>query len=185
MTFVAHLWLPVVVSAFFVFLASSIIWTMMPHHQKEWHKLPGEAAVLAALRAQPAEPGLYALPGIDHPADRKSAAWKADLERGPIAYVTLVRGGMAPMGPKMFTSLVGNLVVSFFCAYIASHVLQPGASYLEVFRVVGTLGFMSYSFAKIQDSIWFGWPWRSLLAQAADALLFGCLMGGTFGWLWK
>jgi hypothetical protein len=54
-----------------------------------------------------------------------------------------------------------------------------------VFRIVGTLGFMSYSFASIPDSIWFGRPWVSFYKQCFDALAYGCLMGGVFGWLWR
>ncbi len=185
MAFVAQLWLPILLSSLFVFFASALAWMVMPHHQKEWGKLPSQDAVLAALRAQPAPPGLYTVPGVNNPADRKDPAWRAELERGPSAMITLRPGGMPPMGGTMFKSYLGNVVVAFFCAYIASHVLAPTANYLEVFRVVSTLGFMSYCFASIQESIWFGRPWSSFIRQAFDALVWGCLMGGTFGWLWK
>ena len=87
MAFVAQLWLPIVISALLVFFASALSWMVMPHHQKEYGKLPSEAAVLAALRAQPAKPGLYTVPGVNDPAERKNPAWKAELDRGPGAYV--------------------------------------------------------------------------------------------------
>lgn len=185
MAFVSQLWLPIVVSGVIVFVASVLSWMVMPHHQMEWRKLPSQAAVLAALRAQPAEPGLYAIPGLNSPAERKDPAWRAELDRGPTAYVTLRPGGMPGMGALMMKSLVSNIVISLFCAYVASHALLPGASYLEVFRIIGTLGFMSYAFASIPDSVWFGRPWSSFVKQSADALVYGCLMGGVFGWLWK
>jgi hypothetical protein len=89
------------------------------------------------------------------------------------------------MGPMMVKAVIFNFVVSFFAAYIAGHVLQlPGAPYLSVFRVVGAIGFMAYAFATVPDAIWFGRPWRSWFLQAGDALLYGLLMAGTFGWLW-
>jgi hypothetical protein len=43
---------------------------------------------------------------------------------------------------------------------------------------------MSYCFASIPDSIWFGRPWKSWILQAVDALAYGLVMGGVFGWLW-
>jgi hypothetical protein len=185
MAFLSQLWLPILLSALFVFFMSAAFWMISPHHQKDWGKLPSEATVLAALRAQPAQPGLYTIPGCNDPAERRDPAWRAEVERGPIAYVTLRAGGMPNMGAQMFLSYVGNVVVSVFVAYIASHTIQPGAHYLEVFRVVGTLGFMSYALASLQDSVWFGRPWPQFYKQCFDALVFGCLMGGTFGWLWK
>lgn len=32
--------------------------------------------------------------------------------------------------------------------------------------------------------IWFGKPWKSYALHATDALVYGLLMGGMFGWLW-
>jgi hypothetical protein len=61
---------------------------------------------------------------------------------------------------------------------------MPGADYLAVFRVVGTVSFMAYSFANISDSIWFGRPWKSWFLQAGDGLLYGLVTAGVFGWLW-
>jgi len=183
--FVAQLWLPIVLSGVIVFFVSAAFWMIAPHHKLEWKKLPSQDGVLAALRANPAPPGQYAIPGMNSPADHKDPAWRAELDRGPAAYVTLRPGGMPGMGPQMLKSLLSNIVISFFCAYLASHAVQPGASYLEVFRIVGTLGFMSYSFASIPDSVWFGRPWGSFYKQCFDALVYGCLMGGVFGWLWK
>ena len=185
MAFVHQLWLPILLSALFVFITSAAFWMVAPHHQNEWGKLPSQDAVLGALRAQPAVPGLYTLPGVNDPAERKDPAWRADVDRGPVAYVTLRPGGMPNMGASMAKSLLGNVVVSLFCAYVASHALAPDAGYLQVFRIVGACGFMSYALASLQDSVWFGRPWSSFGKQCFDALVFGCLMGGTFGWLWR
>jgi len=183
--FVALLWLPIVLSGVIVFFMSAAFWMASPHHQMEWKKLPNQDAVLAALRAQPAPPGLYVVPGVNSPAERKGPAWRAEVERGPIAIITLRAGGMNNMGAQMFQSLLSNIAISFFCAYVASHAVQPGADYLEVFRLIGTLGFMSYAFASIPDSVWFGKPWSAFYKQCFDAPAYGCLMGGVFGWLWK
>jgi len=185
MAFLAQLWLPIVLSAVLVFFVSALFWMISPHHQMEWKKLPNEAAVLAALRANPAPPGQYAIPGVNAPSDRKDPQWVAEMKRGPTALITLRAGGMGPMGAQLLQSFLGNLVVSVFTAYVAAHSVPAGAGYLEVFRIVGAVGFMSYAFASITDSVWFGRPWSSFFKQCFDALVYAGLMGGSFGWLWK
>jgi hypothetical protein len=46
----SQLWLPVLVSAIFVFVASSILHMVLPFHRKDFRPLPSEADVMAALR---------------------------------------------------------------------------------------------------------------------------------------
>ena len=186
MAFVTQLWLPILLSAVFVFFASAIAWMVMPHHRHEWKKLPDEAGVWAALRARPIEPGLYAIPAVTDRSELKNPAWVVDIERGPNAWMT-VTAGRSPfaMGPMLTKSFLSYLVIAVFVAYIASHTIQPGAHYLQVFRIVGTLGFMSFSLGSMSESIWFGRPWSSFWKQCVDGLVYGCLMGGTFGWLWN
>ncbi len=45
------LWLPILLSAVFVFIASSVIHMMTPMHKKDYEKLPNEATVLEGLRS--------------------------------------------------------------------------------------------------------------------------------------
>ena len=56
------LWLPILLSAVFVFLASSIIHMLLPIHKGDYKPLPGEADVMAAMRGQQLQPGDYMFP---------------------------------------------------------------------------------------------------------------------------
>ena len=38
------LWLPTLLSAVAVFIASSLVWMVLKYHDSEWKKLPDEAA---------------------------------------------------------------------------------------------------------------------------------------------
>ena len=52
------LWLPILLSAVFVFIASNLLWMALPFwHRKDYQRLPDEAAVLAALKS--AKSGQY------------------------------------------------------------------------------------------------------------------------------
>jgi hypothetical protein len=84
----------------------------------------------------------------------------------------------------LIQSIIFYLVVSYIIAYLASRTLAPGTPYLQVFRVTGTAGWLAYGFATVSDSIWFGRPWSSTFKGLVDALIYGCLTAGMFGWLW-
>ncbi|MEX2181404.1 MAG: hypothetical protein WD771_05135 [Gemmatimonadaceae bacterium] len=184
MEFITELWKPILLSGLAVFVLSALAWTVMPHHQKEYARLANEDAVADALRAGNVQPGLYSVP---HAADFKALGTPemvAKMQRGPVAYITVVPPGVTPMGPTMVKSLISNLVVSVFVGYVAYHALPAGTEYLAVFRVVGTVGFMAYALGGMADSIWFGKPWKSWMLHAMDSLVYGLAMGGVFGWLW-
>jgi len=76
-----------------------------------------------------------------------------------------------------------NLLVAVTCAYMVSRTLAAGADYLAIFRVSGTVAFIAYGMAYVQESVWFGRPWASTAKTFLDALIYAVLTGGIFGWL--
>jgi hypothetical protein len=94
------------------------------------------------------------------------------------------RSGAQGMGPSLGQWFGYSLIVSFFIAYIASHSIAPGAQYLEVFRIVGAIGFLAYAAGQIPAAIWMGKPWSIAGKEVLDGLLYGLVTAGTFGWLW-
>ena len=87
------------------------------------------------------------------------------------------------MGPKLLMSFVYYLLVGVLCAYFVTRTVVPGGDYLDVFRVAGTTAFAAYGIAYVQDSIWFGRAWSLTAKSLLDALLYGLVTGGAFGWL--
>ncbi len=67
---------------------------------------------------------------------------------------------------------------------MAGRTLAPGTDYLTIFRVTGAVAWMAYGFAVIQDAIWFGRPWSSVIKTLFDAFVYALLTAGVFGWLW-
>ncbi len=176
------LWMPIVVSAVIVFVASAIVWMVLPHHKPDFKRLPNEDAFLAALRAGNVAPGQYIFPWYE-PGEMKDPAKKKRYEAGPLG-VLLVWGGCPNMGRNLGLSFIFYLVVGVFVAYLASHSLPAGAEYLRVFQVTGTAAIMAYCFASIPHAIWFGKPLRSTATDLLDGVVYGLLTAGTFGWLW-
>ncbi len=181
---ITSLWLPIVLSAVIVFIASALAWMVSPHHKNEWKGLPNEDAVRAALNAQQPAPGLYTIPFAMGGDPAKNPAVAKKLQEGPVGFLTLVRPRPMSMTPMMVQSVIYYLVVGVIVAYLTGRTLQPGTDYLHVFRVAGTTAWLAYGLGTVPDSIWFGRPWSTTLKQVLDALVYGCLTAGTFGWLW-
>lgn len=180
MVSIMSLWLPILLSALFVWIASAIVWTVMPHRQKEFKQLPDEEAVRRALKAAPGE---YFVPWGSSSA-MKDPEYLRKYAEGPCGIVRILSSGKPAMGKPMVLSLLYYLVVGVFVAYLTSRTVDPGAAYLTVNRVASVFAFAAYFFATVPDSIWFGKPWGSTGKLLIEALVYGGLTGGTFGWLW-
>lgn len=178
------LWLPIVLSAIFVFAASSIVHMVLTYHRNDVAKMNDEDAVRAAMRAAGVTPGDYFIPYGGGPKEMNTPEMRARFEEGPVGFVSIMPSGMPRMGKALATWFAYTLVVSFFTAYLTGRTLGPGAEYLAVHRVAGTVAFLSYSMAHASDSIWKGQKWATTLRHMFDGLVYGLLTGGCFGWLW-
>jgi hypothetical protein len=183
MVFLASLWLPILLSAVLVFVASFLIHMVLPYHRNDYRKAPSEDEVMEALRKAGVAPGNYVIPYAGGPSGLKSPEFVEKVKNGPVAVLTVLRDGFA-MGKKLTQWFVFSIVVGIFAGYVAGHALGPGAPYLAVFRYVGTIAFLGYGLALWQDSIWWGRSWSTTLKSNFDALVYGCLSAGVFGWLW-
>ena len=185
MAFVGQLWLPILLSAVLVFVASSLIHMVFKYHSNEFQSAPNQDAIQNALKG--AAPGWYAFPFSPDPKDRMSPEWMKKWAEGPSGMLTVAKPGPINMGRNLGLWFLFCVVVAFFTAYVAAHALPMGAGaphYLTVFRVVGTIGLMAFGFAYTGDTIWYGRPWKSWWLAMLDALIYGCVMAGTFGWRW-
>ena len=178
---IAALWMPILASAVLVFIASALIWTVLPWHKSDFKKTSDEEAVRAALSGN--SPGYYMLPYCTDPAELKNPEIAKKYVDGPQAFITIIPNGMPEMGSKLTMSFLNNLFVGMLCAYFVSRTAAPDADYLAIFRIAGTTAFIAYGIAYFQDSIWFGRPWSITAKNLFDALIYGMLTGGAFGWL--
>ncbi|HUP19462.1 MAG TPA: hypothetical protein VM778_05865 [Gemmatimonadota bacterium] len=179
----ASLWVPILVSAALVFLASALLHMVLTYHRSDFGSIQGEDRVMALFREVGVGAGEYMMPHAASPAETKDPAFIAKREKGPVAVITVFKGG-ASMGTSLAQWFVYCLVVSVFAAYLASRAVAPGAEYLEVFRFAGTTAFAGYALALWQNSIWYKRPWSTTIKQNFDGLVYALLTAGVFGWLW-
>lgn len=178
---ILDLWQPILAAAVLAFIAGSVIWMFMPWHKTDWKKLPDEDGVSDAMRGVP--PGQYNTPHCMDPSDFKNPEMRKKFEDGPVAFITILPSGVPNMGPKLGLMFAYNLLVAILCAYFVTRTLTPAADYLAVFRISGTVAFVAYGIAYVQESIWFGRPWSATMKTFLDALIYAGVTGGAFGWL--
>ena len=180
---ISALWLPIVLSAIFVFIASSILHMVVQYHRSDYKALPEEEKALATLRGMGLKRGLYVFPFCTH-KEMNSPAMVERFKQGPVGMITVLPSGPPAMPKFLVQWFVYCVIIGFFVAYLTGHTVRPGAPYLAVFRVAGTAGFMGYGLGHLSDGIWKGQPWSMTIKEVADGLLYGLLTAGTCGWLW-
>lgn len=178
----SSLWLPILVSAIVVFVSSSVIWMVVQYHNSDWRRLPDEDGARTALKGTP--PGQYTIPYAADNKARQSEEWQNKFSEGPSGMLIMLPQGPMAMGKQMGQWFAYCIVISALIAYVAGVALAPGASYLKVFQVVGTVATLSYAGAAAIGSIWFGFLWSKTAKDIVDGLVYGLLTAGVFGWLW-
>jgi hypothetical protein len=185
MTAIAALWLPILVSAVLVFVASSIIHMAPLWHRNACPPLPDQDRMQDALRPFGLTPGEYMLPRAPTPKECQNPEFVEKLKRGPVLIMTVVPNGPMNMTKPLAQWFVYSLFVSALAAYVAAAALPADAAYLAVFRITGSIAFIAYAVGLWQQSIWYSRPWGTTLRFTLDGLIYGLLTGGAFGWLWS
>lgn len=178
------LWLPILLSAVFVFLVSSVIHMALPWHKGDYSKVPNEDKVMDALRPFAIPPGDYMMPRASSMKDMGSPEFTEKMKKGPVMIFTVVPNGPATMGKSLTLWFLYSVLVGFFAAYLTGRTLAAGADYLEVFRYIGTTAFLGYSLALLQTSIWYRRAWGTTIKSMIDGLIYALVTAGVFGWLW-
>src|SRR5258708_39355507 len=93
------LWLPSLLSAIIVFVASFVMHMLLPYHRGDYRQLPDEDKLLTALRSVGLTRGLYRFP-FGTPKEMKSPAMIEKYKSGPVGTLTIFSSG-PPNMPKL------------------------------------------------------------------------------------
>ncbi|MCI0651739.1 MAG: hypothetical protein L0Z55_07635 [Planctomycetes bacterium] len=178
------LWIPIIAAAVAVFVVSSIIHMVLPIHRGDFKKLPGEAAVLEAMRTQGVQPGSYMFPCAGSMKEMCTPEMTAKMNQGPVGNMTVLPSGPFSMGKSLLQWFVYSVVIGVFVAYIAGLGLARGADFMAVFRFTGAAAVLGYALSNVCDSIWKGVSWGITAKFIFDGVLYGLATGAVFGWLW-
>jgi hypothetical protein len=179
---IASLWLPILLSAAAVWIAGAVIWMALPHHQKDFGKLADDEGLRAYIKSAGIPPGNYGFPEFGSHAEANSPEGKKKMESGPVGMLSV--WGPVSMGRNMLLTFLVNLVVSALIGYVGAAAIPPDSSFLHVFRVLGTVGILAWSFSFLPNGIWFQHTPRALAMNVIDGFAYGMITGLVFAALW-
>ncbi len=179
-----ELWLPILLSAVFVFIVSSILHMVIPIHKGDFKKLPGEEKILAEMRSQGVQPGSYRFPFAETMKEMGSHEMLEKLKRGPVGILTMLPTGPCNMGKSLVLWFVYSLLVGLLVAHAAAVGLHRGAGFAPVFHLTGAAAILGYAIGALPESIWKGQKWSITFKFVFDGVVYGLVTGATFGWLW-
>src|SRR5258706_14299372 len=109
MEFIATLWMPILLSAVFVFIVSSLIHMVFGYHASDFKKLSDEDRVMDTIRGLNITPGNYAMPKPENMKEVRTDAFKAKMEKGPVMFMHVRPPGMG-MGKSLIQWFVYCIV---------------------------------------------------------------------------
>jgi hypothetical protein len=182
---IVQLWMPILISAVFVFVMSSLIHMVFGYHRGDYKGLPDEAKALEMLGTMGLVPGItYHFPHCGSQKEMNSPEFQEKMNKGPNGIMTVFPNGMPNMGKYLTCWFLYCVAVGVFVAYVTGRTVPSGAHYLRVFQIAGTVAFLSYAMAHTHNSIWKGEAWSTTFKFYFDGLIYAGLTAGTFGWLW-
>lgn len=183
MAFLIDLWLPILVSAVAVWVASALAWTALGHHKKDMQELTPQAEeeLKQVLSRHGVTPGVYGYPNFNSFKGKSKEEVAAMMTR-PMGILRVWRGmGMA--GPMVF-GFVWSLIIGVLIAYIGHPVLPKGTEFAKVMQVLGTAGVLAYAFGGVVNDVWFQESKRAMVLCFIDGVVYGLITGAIFAWLW-
>lgn len=185
MNAITQLWLPILVTAGLIFIASSLIHMVFKWHNSDYLKLPNEDDVRGVIRAGSPAPGQYVMP---HCADMKDMAgdtMQQKFREGPVAFLTVKSNSMPNMGVALSSWFLFCVILAAVAGCLAMGAFPAGQSYARnAGHLVGMISFLTYFGGSVQMAIWMGKPWKSVAKDLLDSLIYGTISALVFMWLW-
>jgi hypothetical protein len=167
-----------VVGGLIVFAWSAVIHIATPLGMAGISALPGEEAVLAALRANVREDGFYFFPAAGMSPDMTEAeheAWVERMRRGPTGMMVVHPQGAEPMmARQLVLELLSDVLAALLVAFGLAHVLAPYGRRVVLVALAGVFAWLAVS---VSYWIWYGFPDVYLCAELVDQV-GGWLLAG-------
>lgn len=174
------LWLPILLSAVAVFVASSILWMATPFHKDDYRELAGGEEMAAWLAKKRPPTGRYMVGWCQPGKETKPVDNDPSVARG----ILLVQYGGAHMGRNLIRWFANVLVISLIVGYLAGAALGVGVGFTKVFQVAGCAAFLAYGGNAITKCIWEGAPWAGVKGSVIDSITYGLATGAIFAAFW-
>src|SRR5512144_1749065 len=121
--------------------------------------MPNEEAMVACMKSNIADPGLYFSPGMDmtkRPTDEEYAAWSKKYESGPNVFLVYRPTGIAPMSSRQLgIELLSNVLAALVGAFVLN-LVQP--SFFKRLMVATGIGIAAWLSVSVSYYNWYRFP---------------------------
>lgn len=153
------------------FAWSSLAHMVLPLGSTGFKEVPGEPAVMAAMRANISEGGLYLFPGLGLPANATRAQQSAAMEQrmqkvanGPSGLLVYHPAGVPGFGGMLLTELGTNMVQVFLAVLLLGQTSL--ISFAVRWRFITIAGILAAISTNVSYWNWYGFPGNYTLAYA-------------------
>ena len=184
MSAISQLWLPIIATAIFIFIASSLIHMVFKWHNADYRKLGNEDEVRAAIRAGAPAAGQYVLPHCVDMKEMQGAVMLQKFTEGPVAVLTVRENGAPKMGAALAMWFVFSLAIAAIAGALAAAAFGMKGNVGQAANLVGAVSFLAYAGGSVPMAIWMGKPWGSVAKDFLDAAIYAVISACVFQWLW-
>ncbi|HEU4665212.1 MAG TPA: hypothetical protein VFS55_14380 [Dokdonella sp.] len=160
--------LAAIVGGLLMFVWGAVAHTLLPFEREAFKPLPNEAAVVASLEGQAAQPGLYSFPWLDfsRATTEQQDAWKQRIASGPSGLIVYRPSGAEAMSPRQLVSeFVSNMLAALFGALL---LVQLGGGVARRVLSMAAIGIAAWLSVSVSQWIWYGFPTSFLIGDLAD-----------------
>lgn len=142
------------------------------------HQIPNEAAVVAAMKENIKEDGVYALPGVDmtrQPSPEEMTAWSAKYKEGPTAMIFYHTTGTDVFTPKQFgVQMLADVLAALFGSAILFLAAVSWGRGVAISTLIGLGGWCAL---EIPYWDWYRFQWEFIRADLIDQVAAWFLAG--------
>jgi hypothetical protein len=90
---------------------------------------------------------------------------------------------MPSIGKQLLLWFLLSLVIATVAGCTAFCAVGAGNTHRGA-HVVGIITLLAYGVGSVIQGVWWGAPWRSVLKDVLDAIIYAAVSTLTFAWLW-
>lgn len=185
---ISEYWLAIIVSSIAIWLASSLLWAVLPWHRKDYSKLINQTDVQDALGKTMPTPGLYSIPFMSTIKEMEHAEIKTMIDKGPLALITILPADTFNMGKRLSLWFLLNLAIASIIAILIEITtlgipVDDHRHFGVVIHIAGLVTLLTYGGAYITEGIWFSRTWKVVAKYLVDALIYAVITTICFVYL--
>ena len=170
-----------IVAGVVVFVWGAVSHMLLPTGSMGLQVLPGEDAVIAALRQNVTAPGVYFFPGADMSrkmTPEEERVWTAKLTQGPVGLLVYRTTGSPLSARQLVIELLSNIAAAIVAAIVLSRTVAGYGARVVITTLLGLFAWLSISVSYWN---WYGFSQPFEIAELIDQVggwLFGGLVLG-------